>query len=271
MIGVTNYERITSAQNSRLKNVIRLRQRRGRDRQHRILIDGIREIDRAIQAGVVLHELFVGETFWESQSERSWSSLAPETRVLLLPDALLDRIGYGERNEGLVAVATPPTTSLDQLALPKCPLVAILEGVEKPGNVGAVVRSADAAGMDAVIVVDGVTDLFNPNAVRASLGTLFSMSICSTTGDELVAWLDQSKLNVVVARVDGDRWYDEFDYQTPTAIVLGSESHGVSDRWKQGPFAGARLPMQGVADSLNVSATAAVMFYEANRQRRAAG
>ncbi len=265
---VSDYDRITSPHNSRLKNVIRLRQRRGRERQQRILIDGLREIDRAIQAGVELQELFVAETFWESQAESLLESLATQTQIVLLPDPLLDRIGYGERNEGLVAVATPPARSLEQLDLPTRPLVAVLEGVEKPGNVGAVVRSADAAGLDAVVVVDGVTDLYNPNAIRASLGTLFSVPICATTSQALMAWLERMKLRVVVTRVDGAGLYDECDYREGTAIVLGSEANGVSQLWKAESFDGIKLPMQGVADSLNVSATAAVIFYEANRQRR---
>ena len=184
---MTNPERITSSQNARLKEVLRLRKRRHRNRRQSILIDGSREVCRAIAAGVDIQELYVTDAFWQATESAGWrTNLSSDVRVGLLSADLLDRIAYGDRNEGVVAVAAPPATSLHDLSLPPDPLVLLLEGVEKPGNVGAVVRTADAAGIDAVIVVDAGTDLFNPNAIRASLGTLFSMSICAVDLDDRV-------------------------------------------------------------------------------------
>lgn len=267
---MTNPERITSSQNPRLKEVLRLRKRRHRDRRQSILIDGSREVCRAIEAGVDIQELYVTDAFWQATETAGWrTSLDSNVRVSLVSADLLDRIAYGDRNEGVVAVAVPPATSLSGLSLPPDPLVLILEGVEKPGNVGAVVRTADAAGIDAVIVVDAGTDLFNPNAIRASLGTLFSMAICAADLDEIQPWLAERALQVIVTRVDGADWYDQFDYCRGTAIVLGSEADGVTECWKSAAYQAAKLPMLGIADSLNVSATAAVLCYEANRQRRA--
>lgn len=234
------------------------------------MIDGSREVRRAIDAGVKLRELFVTEGFWASNIAAAWRSRLGDARVSLVADELLDRICYGDRNEGVVAVAAPPLISLDQIEVPTDALVMVLEGVEKPGNVGAVIRSADAVGAHAVVVVDGGTDLFNPNAIRASLGTIFAMPVCSAAVDETQVWLKHAALQVVVARVDGALWYDQVDYCRGSAIVLGSEAAGVTSSWKSETFIGAKLPMEGVADSLNVSATAAVFCYEANRQRRSA-
>jgi len=143
----------------------------------------------------------------------------------------------------------------------------VLERIEKPGNVGAVVRSADGAGVSAVILADAVTDLYNPNAIRASLGMIFTLPVCSTTTHEALAWLRKQSLQVLAARVDGAVPYTEIDYTLPTAIVLGSEATGLGDGWRAEGVTAVRLPVHGKADSLNVSATAAVLFYEALRQR----
>jgi TrmH family RNA methyltransferase len=144
----------------------------------------------------------------------------------------------------------------------------VLEGVEKPGNVGAVLRSADAAGIDAVIVAYGRTDLYNPNTIRASLGTVFRANVCEATTMETVVWLRSTGLPVVAARPDASKLYTEIDWRTGAAIVLGSEATGLSDAWYTADILPARVPMHGIADSLNVSTTAAVVFYEAMRQRR---
>jgi TrmH family RNA methyltransferase len=147
------------------------------------------------------------------------------------------------------------------------PLIAVLEGVEKPGNVGAVLRSADAAGVSAVILADGRTDLYNPNAIRASSGTIFSMPVCEATSSDVLAWLRERGFRIAAARVDGSVPYTKVDYRGPTAIVLGSEATGLSPIWSGNDIQAVRLPMLGAADSLNVSVTAAVLFYEALRQR----
>jgi TrmH family RNA methyltransferase len=145
-----------------------------------------------------------------------------------------------------------------------------LEGVEKPGNVGAVLRTADAAGLSAVILADARTDLYNPNAIRASLGTIFTLPVCETTSGKLQNWLRQNGFRIVAARVDAAVPYTEVDYRGPTAILLGSEAVGLSPLWTGEGVTAVRLPMLGAADSLNVSVTAAVLFYEALRQRQPA-
>ena len=157
--------------------------------------------------------------------------------------------------------------TLADLVLPPAPLVAVLEAVEKPGNVGAVLRSADATGVSAVIVTDPATDLYNPNCIRASLGTVFSVPVCTATAQQALDWLRAQALTVYAARLDNAADYRQVRLAQRAAVVLGSEVAGLSQSWRAPDIRGLKLPMLGVADSLNISATAAVLFYEALRQR----
>lgn len=249
---------------------LKLRQRRARDKQDRILIDGQRELRAALSAGVVIETVLITE--FESARDEFNDTLqrceASGGEVLLVPPALLERVSYGGRTDQPVAIAVPPEMRLADLKFEGTPLIAVLEAVEKPGNLGAIVRSADAAGIHAVIVADAGTDIFNPNAIRASLGTIFTKPVCAAAASEVVSWLANHRIQPCVTRVDAEQTYDAYDFRKPTAIVLGSEAWGVSDLWKAFPRHAIRLPMLGHADSLNVAATAAVLFYEANRQRR---
>ncbi len=180
---------------------------------------------------------------------------------------VFEKLAFGERSEGLVAVAVPPDLALDHLVLPSEALVAVLEGIEKPGNIGAVLRSADAAGVAAVIVADEGTDLFNPNAIRASLGAIFTVPVAAASSREVLDWLRRQGFSIYAAWLDGTEDYSRVPYHGRSAVVLGSEAHGLSDLWRGEGITRVRLPMCGVVDSLNVSAAAAVLFYEAVHQR----
>jgi TrmH family RNA methyltransferase len=260
---------ITSLQNSRVKDAVRLRDRRHREKQGRIRIDGARELLRAIRAGVALVEVFVCKSLCQSAEARQVLEELSDcgAEILDVAEPVFEKLAFGDRAEGVVGVATMPRPTLSELKLPQNPLVAVLEGVEKPGNVGAVLRTADAAGVSALVVADGRTDLYNPNAIRASLGTIFTMPVCSATAEETLDWLRRHSLAIHAARVDGSVPYTSVDYRAPTAIILGSEAEGLTDVWTDADVTPIRLPMLGAADSLNVSATAAVLFYEALRQR----
>jgi TrmH family RNA methyltransferase len=260
---------ISSVHNPRVKDAIRLRDRRHREKQGRILIDGLREVDRAVDAGVKVVETFVYRPACENQEAQSLLAKLAGRDVELLDvnQPVFEKLAYGERLEGLLAVALTPQATLDYLRLPQNPLVAVLEGVEKPGNVGAVARTADGAGLSALVVADPRTDLFNPNTIRASLGTIFSLPVAAATAGEIIAWLEAKELAIYAARVDGSVLYTEVDYRRPAAIVLGSEAEGLTAAWSGSGIQAIRLPMLGAADSLNVSTTAAVLFYEALRQR----
>lgn len=260
---------ITSSHNPRLKAAAKLRDRRDRAREQRFLIDGRREISRAIAGGVVIAEAFVKETddpasdlaYLVGQLRQSGAS------ILLTAPAAFEKVSFGQRDERMVAVAQTPQASLASLRLPANPLVVVLEGVEKPGNVGAVLRTADAAGVSAVIVADGGTDLYNPNTIRASLGAIFTVPVRTASSVEALAWLQGQGLTIFAALVEGAIDYASASFRSPSAIVLGSEAAGLSKVWRGPETTAISLPMRGVVDSLNVSATAAVLMYEAARQR----
>lgn len=260
---------ITSLDNPRIKAALRLREGRQRRKQGRFLIDGLREIQRAVTADINLIEVYFCEERCR-QSQRAaldsmWDGFKSEP-IEVSPE-VFEKLAFGDRAEGIIAVAETPEWKLDGLDLPETPLVAVIVGIEKPGNVGAVLRSADAAGVDAVIVVDGGTDLFNPNTIRASLGTIFTQPVREATTEETLAWLRRHELAIFAARVDGSVPYTEVDYRRSAAIVLGSEAKGLDEAWLGEDVTAVALPMRGQADSLNISATAAVLFYEALRQR----
>ncbi|MGZ6259346.1 MAG: TrmH family RNA methyltransferase [Candidatus Limnocylindrales bacterium] len=265
--------RITSTSNPRVRAALALRDRRARDAAGRTLVDGARETMRALEAGARVETIFlclelVHGTEGARLLERLEGRPAVERPdVVEVGESVHDRLAYGGRGDGVVAVVEVPRRGLAELRLPADPLVAVLEGVEKPGNVGAILRTADGAGLDAVVVADAGTDLFNPNAIRASLGAVFSVALAAAPADEVRAWLRTSGWQLVLARPDASSLYDTVDYRRPTALLLGSEARGLGGAWDDPAAIAVRLPMLGRADSLNVAAAAAILFYEARRQR----
>jgi TrmH family RNA methyltransferase len=240
--------------------------------QQRFLVDGAREIGRALDAGLVPLEAWVAPDSIRSGATRGLLPRLPSAgaETIETTPELLARLSYGDRAEGLVVVMRQPTAKLGRLALPERPLVAVVERVEKPGNLGAILRSADGAGVDAVIVADAVSDLWNPNAIRASAGTIFGLPLAACSSEEAVAFLRSGGVAIVTARVDGSLDYDRADLAGGVAIVVGSEDAGLGTAWSGEDMTAVRIPMLGAADSLNVSVTAAVLLFEARRQRRAA-
>lgn len=260
---------LTSPANPAVKAAMALRDRRARDREGLTLVDGARELRRALEAGAIVTDAFVCEPIVAGVDAKAVLDRlrAAGARVHAVSEALFGKLAFGDRLEGLVGVARIPSLDLDGLELPDDPLVVVLEGVEKPGNVGAVLRSADGAGADALIAADPRTDLFNPNVIRASAGTAFAVPIAAASSDATVAWLGDRGLRVVAARVDAERLYTDADLTGPLAIALGAEADGLTGAWSDPAVEAVRLPMLGVADSLNVSVSAAILLYEARRQR----
>jgi len=265
---------VSSRQNPRFKLVLALRDARERRARGHILVDGAREIGRALDARVPATEAWVATERLRSDSARA---LLPRLRtsgadIIETTPELLTRLAYGERDDGLVVVFEAPPTDLGRLgpALPERPLIAVVEQVEKPGNLGALLRSADGAGIDAVIVADAVSDVWNPNAIRASLGTIFSLPLAACTSAEALDFLRSHGISIMTARVGATLDYDRADLTVSVALVVGAETLGLSEAWEGEGVTPLSIPMLGLADSLNVSASAAVLFYEARRQRRAA-
>ncbi len=261
--------RITSTQNPRVKQAVRLRRPDQRQHQGRMLIDGARELRRAIVAGARLLEVFVCNDLATSVDAQAVLAQLAEAHapVYEVTPPVFAKLAFGDRQDGVVAVAEMPRRVLGEIALGPDALVAVLEGVEKPGNLGAVLRSADAAGVSALIAADSRTDLYNPNVIRASLGTIFALPVAEATTQQTLDWLRTQRLAIYAARVEATTLYWDADFRQPCAIVLGSEACGLSVAWDAEDVTAVRLPMLGVADSLNVSAAAAALFYEARRQR----
>lgn len=270
--------RITSTANPAVRAAADLRHRRGRDETGLTLVDGARELRRALEAGFELREAFVCPELLTTDNARAVLSLLQHRGVTLrtVAPVVYSKVAFGDRSDGIVGVLAIPPSDLSALAqrlaqrVAHRALLAVVEAVEKPGNLGAILRSADGAGVDGLIAADPQTDLFNPNAIRASVGTIFAVPLAAAATADTVAWLRERALTIVAARVEGGLPYTGVDMTGPTAIVLGSESAGLSDAWRGPDVVAVRLPMRGAADSLNVSTAAAVLFYEARRQRDAA-
>ncbi len=271
--GLSTEPDVRSRQNPRFKAALALRGARERRARGRILVDGAREIGRALETGVVPVEGWVALEQVRSAAARALlPRLASSMEIIETTPELLAHLAYGERDEGIVAVFETPPSDLGRLAgrLPERPLIAVVEGVEKPGNLGALLRSADGAGVDAVIAADPASDIWNPNAIRASLGTIFSLPVAACSSAEALAFLRDHRIDILAARVEGATGYDTVDLTGSVALVVGAETSGLTETWSGEGVTPISIPMLGLADSLNVSASAAVLFYEAQRQRRAA-
>jgi len=230
----------------------------------------MREIGRAQSSNVEILEVYFSAELCRGEEHQRLLAKVEKVAADLIEvtSHVMEKLSFGQRADGVVAVARPPQRRLDDLVLAADTLVAIVEGVEKPGNLGAIVRTADAAGVAAVLVADGGTDLYNPNAIRASLGAIFGVRVVADSTDESIAWLREQQFRVFAARVDGVTEYTDVDFRGRSAIALGSEARGLSARWRGDNIKSIRLPLLGSVDSLNLSATAAVLFYEALRQKR---
>ena len=260
---------ITSLANPRVKAAARLRDRGERDATGLTLVDGARELLRALDAGVAVHDAFVCRAMAHSAdaAEAIRRLRATGARVADVSPAVIAKLAFGDRAEGVLAVIRTPATDLAALQLPPEPLVVVAEDVEKPGNLGAILRSADGAGVDALIAASPRTDPFNPNAIRSSLGTIFAMPLATAPTGDVLAWLRERGIRILAARVDGAALASETDLTGPVAIAVGAEAEGLAPAWSAPDITGIRLPMLGVADSLNVSAATAALLYEARRQR----
>ena len=252
---------------------MRLHSSRGRHLQNRMIVFGNREVSRAIESGVHFEEIFCTETLWGdlSPSERSCVSNT-SAQVFFVEPEVFEKLAYGSRIGVLVGTAERPDTSFaslrGQLVSQKdSSLVLVLQAIEKPGNLGAILRSADACGVDAVLCADPLTDFFHPNVIRSSTGVVFQMPLISGTTLEVQDWLTARDFSVFTAMLENASSFYKADLTGKVALVLGNEAKGLAKSWVGLGYSAVKLPMLGQADSLNVSVTASVMMYEAMRQR----
>ena len=261
---------IQSRNNEQVKNLVKLRERKHRDRQERFLVEGLRETEHAIGMGFELETLYYCPECFPSDAHEAFIDTQRRSgeRVLVRMSAeAFNKAAYREGPDGIIAVGLQQGSNLHDLKLPDSPLLLVLEGIEKPGNLGAILRSADGAGADAIILVDCVLDLYNPNAIRSSQGSIFALPIVTTNRDDLQDWLSEHSIQRVATTPDTDKMHWDVDYTTATALFFGSESDGLTDYWLSEVDQRIRIPMAGRADSLNVAAASVVCLYEAARQR----
>jgi TrmH family RNA methyltransferase len=261
---------ITSLQNEQVKDLVRLRERRHRDGTGRFLIEGYREISRAFGAGLALDTLYTCADLFLGPNEPELIAglQAAGTDVVELAEGPFRKVSYRDRPEGLLAVAPQPATDLAHLTLGVSPLLLVAEAIEKPGNLGTMLRTADAVGADAVLVADPTTDPFNPNVVRSSTGTLFTVPLAVATAGESVEWLAHLGISIVATTPAAELELWDADLAGPVAVVVGAEQYGLSERWLDAADIRVRIPMAGAADSLNAAIAAGIVLYEARRQRR---
>ncbi|HTJ79811.1 MAG TPA: RNA methyltransferase [Rariglobus sp.] len=266
-------EKITSLQNPRVKQLVKLRDRRPRDEAGVFLVEGYRQIRRALEKNITLTELYISPEWYLGENEPALvaQAQAAGAQVFELTKDAFAKVAYRERPDGLLAVAPQWRRSLADIVTPpgKAPFLLVVEAIEKPGNLGTILRSADAAGVDALIVCDPVTDLFNPNVVRASTGVLFSVPVVIASSTEVREWLRENRIRSVATTPSATDFYTDTDLRGPLAIVMGSEQYGLSDYWLKEADARVVIPMAGQADSLNVAMATIITLFEAVRQRGA--
>jgi rRNA methylases len=256
---------ITSTHNPKIKNLLALEKPRERRKQGLFVVEGRKEIGLALDAGYKIGNLFFCE---ELISQEELESFHPSDKLLIpVSREVFDKVAIRENSGGLLAVAEQKTHRLDSVRLGVNPLVLVVESVEKPGNLGAILRTADAAGLDAVIICDPKTDFYNPNVIRSSVGCIFTNQVASATSQETLSWLEENNIVPYSTYLKASRPYHTVDFTKPSAIVMGTEATGLSDTWineNQNPII---IPMRGKIDSMNVSTAAAVVIFEACRQR----
>ena len=266
-------ETVTSVQNPKIKDLLSLQEKsRTRRQKGLFVVEGRRELIHCLEAGFVPSCLFICGEILSPEDMNAVVALAekanPQVGVIQVNSYIYGKIAYREGTEGVMAEIFTPERSLGDLVLSDNPLVAVLEGVEKPGNLGAVLRSADAAGADAVIICDPLTDIYNPNLIRASLGAVFSRQIAVASSEEAIAFLKGKGIGIFTAQLQDSSVYYSTDFKGPTAIVMGTESTGLSSQWREAATGHIMIPMLGKLDSLNVSVSAAILLFEAVRQRQ---
>jgi RNA methyltransferase, TrmH family len=266
---------ITSVQNPKVKAACALMDRRDRDKTGLFLIEGFRELSRALVGGVYIEQVFFCKSLFLGSNEESLLASLQERGALLhsCTEAILRKISYRDRPDGLIAVARQLDTSLERFSVDfsaKNPFLLIAEAIEKPGNLGTILRSCDAVGVDAAIVCDRCTDLFNPNVVRASVGTMFTQPVVEAEGALLRSWLKQKGIQIVAATPHAEKEFTGVDLTGALAIVVGTEQLGLSKPWMESADICVRIPMHGEADSLNVATATTLLLYEVWRQRKLA-
>jgi TrmH family RNA methyltransferase len=260
-------EQITSRQNPKIKNIALLQKHGERLQQNLFILEGIKEIVKAIESDYQFESVFFYPKIIDKFELSSlFKNILPK-QLYEVNAEIYEKIAYRENSGGIIALARPKIHSIELIKLSAKPLILVIESVEKPGNLGAIFRTADAAGIDAVVICDPKTDLYNPNAIRASLGCVFTVPSVLTTSHDAIEWLKTNNIRIFCSYLKASVSYHTINYTGPSAIVMGTEATGISRSWVDAADANIIIPMKGAADSMNVSTSAAVLIFEACRQR----
>ncbi|MCQ2170142.1 MAG: RNA methyltransferase [Bacteroidales bacterium] len=262
-------EIITSVQNPKVKQLLALQQKSSLRRESGLfVVEGVRELEHCVNAGYEVDTIFCCKEILPSGRDAS-GLCGGKVRTVFLSRQVYEKVAYREGTEGVIAEVRSRSISLEDLRLPENPLIVVLESVEKPGNLGAVLRSADAAGAHAVLVCDALTDIYNPNLIRASLGAVFSVPVVCCSSAKAIDFLKERGVKILTAQLQDSELYYDIPMKEGTALVMGTESTGLTQIWRQAADAHIRIPMLGKLDSLNVSVSTAILLFEAVRQRNA--
>ena len=261
-------ESITSPQNPKIKELLAL-QEKSRLRREKALfvVEGMRELKHCLEGGYEIDSIFHCPELIREGGLAAELTNASGARLFEITRELYGKVAYRGSTEGIIAEVKAKVMTLETLSLKSSPLIVVLESVEKPGNLGAVLRSADAAGADAVLICDPLTDLYNPNLIRASIGAVFTVPTVACTSEEAIDFLKSNDIRIFTAQLQDSKWYYNTDMKQGTAIVIGTESDGLTDIWRKAADAHVRIPMLGRLDSLNASVSASILLFEAVRQR----
>ncbi|NJK85538.1 MAG: RNA methyltransferase [Bacteroidales bacterium] len=259
-------EIITSLQNNRIKQVVRLQKHNERMKQNLFVIEGAREISMALKYGYVVQSLFMCPSL-PGFYDKILKNLPSTIQLIEVTPAVFDKMAYREQSDGLLALAVPHKIELEDVQVNTNPLIIVLETVEKPGNLGAILRTADAASATAVLICDPKTDIYNPNVIRSSLGCIFSNQVVTCTSEQALSFFKKQGIATFAACLQTNTHYHHADLSIPMALVMGTEATGLSDFWLNNSTHRIKIPMLGTVDSLNVSASTAIILFEALRQR----
>ena len=261
---------ISSTQNPLIKQLVQLTEKsRERRKNNLFVIEGVREISLALQGGYSIETLCIApDICTDAHRSKLLTTVSPSTEVIFISTEVYQKIAYRTTTEGVIAIANAKTQGLSSLSFnKKNPLILIAEAPEKPGNIGALLRTADAAALDAVIIANPLTDLYNPNIIRSSVGCVFTNQIATGTTQEIISWLKQQEIATYCAALSASVPYHSVDFTQASAIVVGTEATGLSETWLEYSTQHIIIPMQGAIDSMNVSVAAAIITFEAKRQR----
>lgn len=260
-------EKITSIQNPKIKNIVKLSKARERKLQNLFIIEGARELSLAISANYQIKSVYICNDLFTKTDYPHVLDNINKNNIIEVSISVFEKIAYREGSDGIIALVEPKSHTLSNIITKSNPFIIVLESIEKPGNLGAILRTADAAQVDAIIVCDPLTDVYNPNVIRSSVGCLFTVQIATCSSEDALKWLRQKEIKTFAAELNTDYWYQDADYRKSSAIIMGTEADGLTSFWLKNADRRIKIPMRGKIDSLNVSTSTAIITFEAMRQR----